>query len=606
MLRHRLAPAVWMAAVVAGLSVSLAAQRPARDPAGQAPAPAGTGIISGYAVAADTGRPLKRVRILASGNAEISNRLTSGQQQDLEMQLLARLGQMAQRGAGPGGSRGALRLVRSAQTDDQGYYEIRELPPGKYTITASKTGFVDATFGQRRPLRPGTPLELADGQQIKNVSFSLPRGSVITGQILDEDGEPIARTAVTVMRYQYQNGQRRLVPAGSDQTDDRGMYRVYGLPPGDYFVSAVSRLLMRPMERLLQAMAPPDAEEGALGYAPTFYPGVTTPPDATRVSVALGQELGGVDFQLQLVPMARVSGTVLDAGGSPLAGGNVILVSDHAESVSLGSTIAGRVRPDGTFTIDNVPPGRYMLWARSRPNRDESANFAVHTLAVGGMDLNSLMVTLAPGATVSGSIGFDASTAQAPADLSRFRITMPALDPVPFGGNQNSRVAEDGAFELTGVPAGRRAIRVQNAPAPWSLKSVIVNGRDVTDEPIEVRSAQQITLVQVVFTDRVATLAGTITDQRNQPALGYTVILFSTDSTTWRPQSRTIMAVQPDQTGSYSFRGMPPGAYFLAAVDDVEQGEWYDPVFLQQLQPGAVRITINEGETTARDLRVDQ
>jgi len=603
--RPRPTPAIWLAAAAAGLSVSLAAQPPARDQAGQAPAAAGTAVISGSAVAADTGRPLTRVRIIASGNAEISDRLTSGQLQDLEMQLLARLGQMAQRGAGPGALRGGLRLVRSAQTDDQGYYEIRELPPGKYTITASKTGFVDVTFGQRRPPRPGTPLEIADGQQIKNVSFSLPRGSVITGQILDEDGEPIARAAVTVMRYQYQNGQRQLAPAGSDQTDDRGMYRVYDLPPGDYFVSAVSRLLMRPMERFMPAMAP-DAEEGALGYAPTFYPGVTTPPDATRVSVALGQELGGVDFQLQLVPMARVSGTVLDADGSPLAGGNVILAPDYAESVARGSSITGRVARDGAFTIDNVPPGRYVLWARSRPNRDEAATFAVHTLAVGGQDLPNLMVTLSPGATVTGSIGFDASTAQPPADLSRFRITMPALDPIPFGGNQNSRVAEDGTFELTGVPAGRRAIRVQNAPVPWSLKSVIVNGRDVTDDPIEVRNAQTITLVQVIFTDRVATLAGSITDQRNEPALGYTVILFSTDSTTWRPQSRTIMAVQPDQTGAYSFRGMPPGAYFLAAVDDVEQGEWYDPTFLQELQPGAVRVTINEGGTTARDLRVDQ
>jgi len=596
-------------ATLAGSIGAVGAQQPARDQA-QSP-PAGTAMVTGSVIAADTGRPLKRVRIVASGSSDTdgpTSATAAASQGRAQAMMRGRLEQLAQMGSGFNQLRGGSRVVRSVQTDDLGRYEIRDLPAGSYTVTATKAGYVDAVFGQRRPLRPGTPLEVADGQQIKNVSFSLARGSVITGQILDEDGEPVARAAVTVMRYQYVGGRRQLVPAGSDQTDDRGMYRVFGLPPGDYYVSAVARLLGGGLGRGLFMRARGMGgleEEESVGYAPTFYPGVTTPAEAPRLTVGLAQEMAGIDFQLRLVPMAKVSGTVLDVDGTPLSGGNVLLVAD-VETIGRAARFIGRVGGGGTFAIENVPPGRYLLWARGRPSRDEPTSFAVHSLSVDGQDLANLVVALSPGATISGTLRFDGTQASIPPDLSAFRISLPALDPVPFGGNQTVRVETDGRFEVTGVPAGRRAIRSPNPPSPWSLKSVIVDGRDVTDEDLDVRVGQRISGVQVVFTDKLTTVAGSLVDTRGGPAFGYTVILFSTDSTTWRPQARTIQAIQPDQTGGYRFRGIPPGDYYIAVVDDVEQGEWYDPEFLQNLQPGAARLTVSEGATVAHDLEVGQ
>src|SRR5919198_635103 len=176
-------------------------QHPARDTSAQQKETAGR--ITGRVLAADTGRPVKRARVFVSA-AEL-----------------------------PGG-RGVL-------TDENGVFDLTELPAGRYTLSVSKSGFVSLSYGQRRPLQAGTPLQLGEGQQLKGVDFQLPRGSVIAGRVLDEDGEAMPGIPVRVMRYEYQQGERRLTPAGNTQTDDRGQFRVWGLMPGEYYVSAVAR-----------------------------------------------------------------------------------------------------------------------------------------------------------------------------------------------------------------------------------------------------------------------------------------------------------------------------------------------------------------------------
>jgi len=157
-------------------------QQPSRDTSAhpQDAPPTPTGRITGRVVAGDTGRPIKRARVSINA-AEL-----------------------------PGG-RGVL-------TDEAGVFEFIELPAGRYNVSVSKSGFVSLSYGQRRPLQAGTPLQLGDGQQLRNVDFRLPRGSVIGGRVLDEDGEPMPGLAVRVMRYQYLQGDRRLTPAGSGQT----------------------------------------------------------------------------------------------------------------------------------------------------------------------------------------------------------------------------------------------------------------------------------------------------------------------------------------------------------------------------------------------------
>jgi hypothetical protein len=177
------------------------------------------------------------------------------------------------------------------------------------------------------------------------------------------------------------------------------------------------------------------------------------------------------------------------------------------------------------------------------------------------------------------------------------------LEPGELGPNNTARPVADGSFTLSPVPQGLHWIRGQ-APRGWALKSVIVDGREISDSPLEIRPGEKIPSVTIVFSDRVAEINGTLTDERGQAVTEYTVLAFPTDSTLWRTDSRQIMTTRPDQNGRFQMKGLPPGEYFLAAVDPSEPNEWFDPVFLDQHRPDASRLTLGEGDIKTNDLRV--
>lgn len=607
--RQQLLSIVIGLAIPATLAVSVRSQGRGQQPARDTPAqrteqtaPA-KGRISGRILTADNARPVRRARVFING-AEL-----------------------------PGG-RGVL-------TDDNGSFEFTELPAGRYTVTVSKTGFISLSYGQRRPLQAGTPLQLGEAQQLTGIDFSLPRGSVIAGHIFDESGDPLPGANVQVLRYQYAQGNRQLVPAGGAQTDDQGAYRVWGLNPGDYYVSSVTRNLdlggrggpapggpggpgpagagrIGRAEALAglgggivaQVLAargmPPGAQIDAepVGYAPTFYPGVPSVNDARPVTLGLGVELLNIDFGLLLVHTARISGRVTNPDGSPTRAANVNLLPDSgaAGRGGPGRNFGSRAQRDGSFSIANVPPGRYTLRARGEDN--DVPQFAMQPVVVTDGDVDDVIVVLAPGATITGTVVFQATQSATVPDVNQVRIAAPSTDVVNLGPNPMARVDKEGTFTIDGVSAGLHWIRTQGGPRGWTLKSVQLSGRDIIDTPLEVRSGQRVSGLSLMFTDRISEVNGTVTDDRGTPMTEYTVLAFPTDQTLWRPQARQIMTARPDQNGKYQMRGLPSGDYFLAAVDPAEQGEWFEPAFLDQHRTGALRVTLGDGDVKTQDFRL--
>jgi hypothetical protein len=587
--------AVSLSIFLAALAVGVGAQQPgpgpgqsgsrqpARDTSAQpkdAPPPP-AGRITGRVLAADNGRPVKRARVFATA-AEL-----------------------------PGG-RGML-------TDDSGVFDLTELPAGRYSLSVSKSGFVALSYGQRRPLQAGTPLQLADGQQMKGIEFQLPRGSVVSGRVLDEDGDAMPGVTVRVMRYQYLQGERRLTPAGNGQTDDKGMYRVWGLMPGEYYVNAIARgggggggPFGGPGGpggfggRGGRGGAPgaggaPDQEQ--INYAPTYYPGVPSVAEAKPVNVGLSQEVLDISFNMQLVRVSRISGIVSNPDGTPVTSGNVNLMSDTGggRGNQIGMSFGGRIQWDGAFTIGNVAPGRYIL--RARGDDSEVPQFAAQPISVTGVDVSDVIVTLSAGATISGTVSFLPGGSPAP-DYTQFRITAPSTDQSEFGPQSNARVDKDGHFSISGVSAGSHLIRPSNGSRTWILKSVTVGDRDVTDAPFPVRSGENVANVTVLFTDKQSEINGTLTTENGTPVPEYTVLVFPVDPALWRPQSRQISTARPDQTGKYRIRGLPPGDYYLATVDPSQQGEWFEPAYLDEHRSGAVRLLLAEGDVKTKDFKI--
>jgi len=266
-------------------------------------------------------------------------------------------------------------------------FRVPSYPPGRFNLSVTKPGHVTVSYGQRRPGSQGTPIQLGDGQKFLT-QLQIPRGSVLTGTVLDEFGEATPGTPVRAMRYVTQNGRRTLQSAGNGPTDDRGIFRIYGLQPGDYVVCATPRntganvLDQIPREALaigqnispllsilgvagaeaqivqermdaVQAAANQPREEPSTGYAPVCYPGTTSLAQAAPVGLTIAEEEPGVNFQLQLVPLARVEGTVISASGMPLQNVQISLV-DAQGRTPLGVASAGRVDANGNFRLTGV------------------------------------------------------------------------------------------------------------------------------------------------------------------------------------------------------------------------------------------------------------
>ena len=535
-------------------------------------------------------------------------------------------------------------------TGSDGRFVFRDVRRGEYNITAIKAGYADGAYGRSHPAGLNRSLSINDGERNGAVVIRVWRLAAISGTILDESGERLVGVQVRAFRRSVAGGRRRFLATSSAPSDDRGIYRIGNLIPGDYVVATISRQTIVPLslyrnlppganERNIPVEAgllspaegtglavlpvgnaglvlgrgsptPPPMLDGRLAiYPPTFHPSTTQGSAGTMITLRPGEEHVNADLQLAAVPTVRVAGALFGPEG-PINRASLRLVPTNAiEMISELDAMTTLTDMGGNFTFPAVPSGHYNIRLSMRggfasPGAPAAGLVWLDTpLTVGTEPIDNLVLSAAGGVRITGRVDFEGG-AKMPA-MGSISIMIEPADIVPGTMAYYTRASTDGTFTTTPLPGGRYYVRVQNSPAGWMFKSAAIEGRDVADVPLDLR--QEPTSVVITFTDRWSGIRGSVqgaAGRDNDPL----VIVFPGDRETWGSTGlspRRVRSARPSASGEYSFN-LPAGDYYVAAIPVEQSADWQDPDFLDAATRSAARVTIVEGERKSQNLRVQE
>lgn len=476
-------------------------------------------------------------------------------------------------------------IPHAVQTDAAGRYLAPDLLPGSYRIAARKAGFMTSDYGSKEPRDPNTtpaaavaaPMEITAGRHATAIDFKLRPYGAIAGRILDTDGDPMWHAQVGVYRWAYSNtGVRGLRRFMDGDTDDTGDYRIFQLPPGQYAICAYGPGQPNGEDR----SARPSNES----YVTTCFPGADLAEAASAIEVKAGQTVPAVNFKM----VKRRSATVRGLLTTPTPGLQRGAVRLFSLSNSLVGTRYPSVGPKGDFEISGVPAGEYRLVAMA------NGQTAEESVSVSDQPVDT-SVTLGSGVTLNGAMQVDGLTK--PTTPTTIYIDDPEIG-IFWGG---ARLDGEGNFVLGPLFRWRLHLRF-NLPAGIYVKSAVMGDHDVLQDGLDLRNGTNESL-RVLLGSDVATIAGTVRNEKDEAAPGATVLAVPWESSR-RKRYDEYKIARSDDSGVFHFRNLPPGDYRLFAWTSVENMAWLSEDFMRPIEGQGVALTASGNGSYTTDLKV--
>ena len=478
-----------------------------------------------------------------------------------------------------------------ATTDHDGFYRITNVAPGSYEVAPSAPAFVPAD-NQR-----GKTVVVGENENVEDINFSLVRGGVITGKVTDADGRPVILQQVNLFQAdafaqssQQPQAQRQIFPASNAQTDDRGIYRMYGLRAGRYKVAT---------GRSDDTFSP--GFQMRATYSQVFHPDVTEQAKATIIEVSEGSEASDVDIKLgAALQTFSASGRLVDSEkGLPIPNlpfSLQRLAGQRAEFINQPVTSNSQ----GEFVAEGLVPGKYQVFLFREMNNDLYVE--PFTFEIIDQDVSNVVIKFSKGASLSGVVVIETEDKTALQKLPQMRLRaypMATAGGTGIVGASSSTIAADGSFRLGGLPGGTMMVQLSGATGSFDLKGFSISRieRDgvAVQRGVEVKEGEQVGGIRVVIAYGNGSIRGVVKlENGSLPAGGQMYVRLGKPGET----SPGLRPTQIDARGQFLMEGIPPGNYELRVM-------FFGPG-VPQAPPGSKReVSVQNGVVTDVIVTVD-
>ena len=461
--------------------------------------------------------------------------------------------------------------ILTAVSDAEGHFRFVNLDAGRYRLSGEKSGFVRQEFGARSFGKPGSTLTLDKGMQLKNLALKMTPQGVVSGKVIDDEGDPVVSASVQLLMSMYIDGRRQLTPTGYSQTNDLGEYRIFGIAPGRYYLSA--------------GTTKSPGEKGDESFPPTYYPGAMDPAAAGRLEITAGSQLRGIDLALRKARSVRVRGKFGGpASESSTRNGTLQLYPRSIAGMSSLTRNFSTIRGvSGTFEFQNVFPGSYILSADLFEEKDKRY-FARVPIEVGNANIDDLQITFTEGIEIPGRLRIEGA---AETGLGNTMVFLRSRD-LSSSSSTSGKLKPDGTFSLSSVPPGRYRVTLMGASLALYIKSIRYGQDDALTNDLNVTGSN---LLEIILSANGGQIDGQTSPNARVGLVPKNGLQYFFKATT------------ADNEGGFSFRGVAPGDYLLLAFEETDAGALEDPDFIKQHEGSGESVSVKEGARESKQLK---